>query len=69
MLRGIDEPYIGQFIPSKIVVGKCNVSYWLKPDGTKGTIEILADDGGGVRTLPLAAKYAGSGGGMVDVLL
>ncbi|MFH0964921.1 MAG: glycoside hydrolase domain-containing protein [Planctomycetota bacterium] len=63
LLRGENEPFIGQFIPSRLMPGRCNVVYWLKPDGTRGIMEILADDGGGPRALPLVPKHQGSGGG------
>gem|GEM_PF-2915061 len=63
LLRGADEPYIGQFIPSRLLPGDCSLTYWLKPDGTSGTVEVLAAAGAGPQPLPLTFKHRGHGGG------
>ena len=57
------SPYIGQFIPSRFAPGTCKMVHWVKPDGTRARLEILASAGGEPFALPLEPEYEGSGGG------
>ncbi len=56
-------PFTSQFIPSPLLPGSSRLSYWLRPDGTRCTIEVVAADVAEPYTLPLLPKYEGTGGG------
>ena len=63
VLGAPDGPFTSQFIMSRLQPGTGKIVYWLRPDGSKADISVLAAARETPYRLPLAPTYEGSGGG------